>query len=291
MRLVLAPGIRVLRRSRTTLQVGLGARRRVLLPDTEPVRRTLDRLHRGEAPADDPASREVLATLAPLLVDANGLVVPGVAAGDVAAAALLDPAGYPERLAARRRSRVLVRGTFGEVAPLSLLEAAGLAPCVTTGEERPTAVLVLGVGEIDRECLDPWVRAGVAHLVVRMIEGEAVVGPFVEPGQTACLRCLDAHLADDDPRTAVLAAGHARAATERHDGVDEPVDSALATLAVAWAVRDLVSYVEGGRPSTWSATVQLSATLSSVTQAEWRRHPGCGCSWLPDEQSSRTMAR
>jgi bacteriocin biosynthesis cyclodehydratase domain-containing protein len=288
---VLAPGLRVLRRSRTVLQVGLAAERRVLLPDSEPVRRTLGHLVRGEAPPEDPATLEVLDLLGPLLVDGTGLVVRGVATGDVAAAALLDPGGYPARLAARRRATIAVDGALGDVDPRPLIAAAGLRVAdAADPDHTPAAVLVLSVGEPDRDELDPWVRASLAHLVVRLVEGQAIVGPFVEPGRTACLRCLDAHLAEDDPRAAVLAAGHARAAGSRRDGVAEPVDTALATLAVAWAVRDLVSQVEGERPSTWSTTVQLSATLSSVTQAEWRRHPACGCSWLPDAQVSRTMA-
>jgi bacteriocin biosynthesis cyclodehydratase domain-containing protein len=279
-RLVLAPGLRVLRRSRTHLQVGLGPQRRLLLPDTEPVRRTLGRLARGEAPPEDPQSREVLGRLAPALVDPTGLVVPGVGAGDVAAVALLDPAGYGDRIAARQQATVAVQGALGDVDPRRLLGATGV--CVADDQASPpTALLALSVGELDREQVDPLVRAGIAHLVVRMVEGEAVVGPFVEPGRTACLRCLDAHRTEDDPRAGVLAAAHARAG--RHDGVVEPVDTALATLALAWAVRDLVSWIEGERPSTWSATVQLSATLSSVVQTEWRRHPACGCGWLPDE--------
>ena len=291
MRLVLAPGIRVVRRSRGVLQVGLAPHRRVLLTDTQPVRRVLDLLLRGEQPPEDPGSRAVLEALSPVLVDPTGLVVPGVADGDVAAAALLDPHGYRERLSARQRARVEVRGALGDIDPAPLLEAAGLPTSLTARSgDVPTAVLVLCVGELDRDQVDPWVRAGVPHLLVRMIEGEAVVGPLVEPGRTACLRCLDAHAAEADPRHPLLVAGHARAAARRHDGVAEPVDSALASLAVAWAVRDLVTFAEGERPPTWSSTVQLSATLAAVTRAEWRRHPACGCSWLPDEQSSRTMA-
>jgi hypothetical protein len=87
----------------------------------------------------------------------------------------------------------------------------------------------------------------------------------------------------------VLAVRQALAREDRRDGVAEPVDNALAGLAVAWAVRDLLTQVEGDRPSTWSAVVSLSATLTTVTQTEWLRHPGCGCAWLPDAQPSRTM--
>jgi len=286
---VLAPGVRVLRRSRDVLQVGLAPHRRVLLPDSEQVRRTLGQLQRAETPADDLGSREVLDALAPVLVDATGLVVPGVAAGDVAAAALLDPVGYLDRIASRRRATVRVQGALDDVDPRPLLTAAGLSTEPREHGRPPSVVLVLGVGEVDRDDVDPWLRSGVPHLVVRLLEGDAIIGPFVEPGRTACLRCLDAHRTEDDHRAAVLAASHARAGRHRHDGVAEPVDTALATLAVAWAVRDVVSHVEGERPATWSTTVRLSATLATVTQTEWRRHPACGCSWLPDEHLSSTM--
>jgi len=291
---VLAPGLRVLQRSRGELQVGLGPDHRVLLADTEPVRRTLDHLLRGEAVPDDPQSREVLDALAPAIVDGSGLVAPDIAAGDVAAVALRDPSGYPERLAARRDATVSVTGTLGAVDPRPLLTAAGLrCDDRRTGPRSasaPSVALALSLGEIDRAELDAWLRGRVPHLVLRLVEGHALVGPFVVPGRTACLRCIDAHRTIEDPRTPTLAARHAQARDDRLDGVAEPVDTALATLAVAWAVRDLVTHVDAERPSTWSATVQLAPGLESVTQTEWLRHPACGCSWLPDEQVSSTMS-
>lgn len=277
----------MLRRSRGEIQVGL--RPEVRLPDTEPVRRTLGHLVRGEAVPDDPEARDVLTALAPVLVDSAALLHPDVGAGDVAAAAALDPAGYPSRLAARRRALVSVRGALPGVDPAALLAASGL-PTTDAREASPTVALVLCPGEIDRAELDALVRAGRPHLLMRMVEGAAVLGPFVEPGRTACLRCIDAHRSDDDPCAATLAARHAAARADRRDGVAEPVDTALATLALAWAVRDLVTHAEGGRPSTWSGTVSLAPALATVTQTEWLRHPGCGCAWLPDEQPSSTMA-
>lgn len=283
---VLAPGLRVLRRSRSELQVGLGTSgTTVRVPDSEPVRRTLDQLARGEALADDPQTHLVLDLLAPVLVDGAALVAPGVAPGDVAAVALRDPAGFPDRLAARARASVVVQGSLGAVDASVLLEAAGLHG---SGSAAPV-VLVLCLGEIDRADLDPLVRADAPHLLVRLVEGTAVVGPFVVPGSTACVRCIDAHLADRDPTSVGLTARHAWVRRDRRDGVAEPVDTALATLAIAWAVRDLVSHVEGDRPSTWSTTVHLAPGLTRVTQATWLRHPACGCTWLGDEATSRTM--
>lgn len=283
---VLAPGLRVLRRSRSELQVGLGTSGTALrLPDSEPVRRTLDQLARGEAVPDDPHTRPVLDLLAPVLVDGSALLAPGVAPGDVAAVALRDPGGYRDRLAARARASVSVQGSLGSVDAETLLDAAGLR---RAGSVAPV-VLLLCLGEVDRADLDPLVRAGTPHVLVRLVEGTAVAGPFVVPGRTACVRCIDAHLADQDPTSVTLAARHAWVRHDRRDGVAEPVDTALATLAIAWAVRDLVSHVEGDRPSTWSTTVHLAPGLTRVTQATWLRHPACGCTWLGDEASSRTM--
>jgi bacteriocin biosynthesis cyclodehydratase domain-containing protein len=279
----------VLRRSRDELQIGLGREVRLRVPATEPVRRTLARIQRGEVVPNDRASRAALDLLAPVLVDGAGLVVDGIAPGDVAATALSARADYPERLAARGRATVAIRGDLGVPGadPRRLLHAAGVRVVPVPHPE--TVVLVLAAGEVDRDDLDPLVRASTPHLLVRVVEGTAVVGPFVHPGRTACLRCLDAHAQVGDPDAPLLATRHARAATDRHDGVVEPVDNALASLAVSWAVRDLVTYLEGGRPATWSAVVTLPLVLAAATQTEWLRHPGCGCAWLPDVQPSRTM--
>jgi bacteriocin biosynthesis cyclodehydratase domain-containing protein len=287
-RAVLAPGLRVVQRSRDELQIGLGRDVRLRVPDTEPVRRTLDLLLRGEVLPDDAPTRAALDLLAPVLVDGAGLVVAGIAPGDVAATALRTP-GYPVLLAARQRASVAICGGLDVPAgdPRPLLTAAGLR--VAPGLDAASVVLVLRAGEIDRDDLDPLLRSGTPHLLVRLVEGTALVGPFVDPGRTACLRCIDAHTAIDDPEAPVLAVRQALAREDRLDGVAEPVDNALAGLAVAWAVRDLLTQVEGDRPSTWSAVVSLSATLTTVTQTEWLRHPGCGCAWLPDAQPSRTM--
>ena len=101
-------------------------------------------------------------------------------------------------------------------------------------------------------------RDQTPYVLVRLTEGRAVVGPFVVPGRTACLRCLDAHHTDADPEWPLLVRQYADATRhDRADGVPEPVDPALAALAVAWAARDVTTYADGGRPSTWSGTLTL----------------------------------
>jgi len=89
-------------------------------------------------------------------------------------------------------------------------------------------------------------------------ESAIVVGPFVVPGHTSCLRCQDLHRCTTEPAYGALLGARLRA--DRHDGVVEPVDAALAWVALGWAVADLVRYAEGDRPTTWSAAVSCSTS-------------------------------
>ena len=107
--------------------------------------------------------------------------------------------------------------------------------------------IVVAAGEPSRTLVDDHLRAGRPHLVVGAGPRGYRVGPFVVPGSTACLRCVDAHLAVRDPRRGVVVeqlAGRTAA----------PDDTVLEQLAVTWAVRDALRYLAGERPSTWSAT-------------------------------------
>jgi bacteriocin biosynthesis cyclodehydratase domain-containing protein len=213
-----------------------------------------------------------------------------VSRADIAALAASTGDDAERILAARARIRVevLVCGSAESAAVAAtltrLLGASGLPhrlladgePC---SEAAGTGVLV-AVGEPARERLDPWLRGGTSHLVLRLVEGHAVVGPFVRPGETACLRCVDAHHTDVDPAWPLLVAQYAAAVIRRRDDtVPEPVDSTLATLAAAWAARELVSHAEGRTPATNSTTIRLDPYLTTLETQCWPRHPACGCAW------------
>ena len=62
------------------------------------------------------------------------------------------------------------------------------------------------------------------------------------------------------------------------DGLPEPVPADLLELALGFVVRDLVNWVDGIRPVTWSTTVTIDGRLE-LPRTQWPRHPGCGCSW------------
>jgi bacteriocin biosynthesis cyclodehydratase domain-containing protein len=288
---LLVPGAHVLRRHDGRLQVGLDPRTAVLLPSgSESALRRLD----GSRATLDTADAALLARLdsAGLLVD-ESVLLPLVstlpAAEAAAAAALVRAHGAGAREVHRRRTgttlQVLGYGAGGDglaARARALLAEASVGSTAAPGDQHPpdAPALLVGVGEPDRELLDDWMRTGTPHLLVRLSEGRAVAGPFVVPGRSACLRCLDAHHTDADPTWPLLVRQYAAACRRpRADGAPEPVDPLLATVALAWAVRDLATWLEGDDPSLWSATLTLDPALREVEARSWTRHPGCGCSW------------
>ena len=94
------------------------------------------------------------------------------------------------------------------------------------------------------------------------------------------LRCIDAYLTEDDPAWPIVVEQYARATrSDRSDGIPEPVDAALAAVAVGWAARDVAAHAEGDRPASWSSTLTLEADLGAVSRQRWPMHPHCGCAW------------
>ena len=287
LRPTLRPGLRVTRRDDDHLQVGLEPGRRVVLPARPAVRRLLSDLEVGLRPdLDDLDVRRACHALARRWVlDYTGDVARHLAGPlprpTVLAAYATAGPDAAARLDAHMSARVgVVADEAWRPAVLRLLGSAGLA--VAGPRATPSAYLVVTAGgEPDRSDLDDLVRSETPHLVLRNVGGRVTLGPFVAPGLTACLRCVDAHLSDADP-------GHGLVAEQHPDRADEPCDPVLMSLAVAWAVRDLVAFAEGPEPSTWSATVVLTPELS-VERRPWTRHPRCGCSWGDYQYSESSL--
>ena len=283
---VLRPGLAVTRHDDHHLQVGIDPPQRVVVPDLPEVRRLLDALVHGlEPPRADEHTWPVLRRLceADLLVDAGALTASTASAPVVAAKAAWAQfgSGAGARLAARASARVAIMADDEVRAGASrLLRDSG----VGVAEEGETADvwLISHPGETPRASADHLVRDGVPHLLVAGALGSVHLGPFVLPGATACLRCLDAHRADVDPRRPlVVEQVTSRPPPLRHD-------PALHALALAWAVRDLLRFVEGDQPSTWSTSFEIGPVAAPVART-WTRHPHCGCSW--DESLVGQVAR
>ena len=271
----LRPGLHAVRRDSRHLQVGLDPGDRLVLPDTEATRRLLADLEAARRPAlDEPAASGWCRELVErgLVVDADAvdraLRGPVPRASVLSAFATAGPSASA-RLAARSTARATVMAPEPwRTATVRAMSAAGLS--LAGPGDRVVVHLVVNP---DEGLLDDLMRASEPHLVVTTVAGRITLGPFVSPGRTACSRCVTAHRCDRDP-------GHATVREQQRGGpVDVvPADPLLVQLAAAWAVRDLVSYVEVDLPATWSATIAVDPGLALQRQRRLR-HPGCGCSW------------
>ena len=228
---------------------------RVVVSDTAGIRALLPTLRTGGRP-ERPAP-EAVACLSALL--AADLVVDA----DVPA---LDAAQFGASARPRARSRRSGRSACSAPAycgPWRSAPSSGRgSPCWATPDATgpaapaapnatPAVWLLVHEGEPARERLDPLVRDGIAHLLVTSAEDRVEVGPFVVPGRTACLRCVDAQRAVADPRRRLVVEQVARAVEA---GATVPRDHALWGWALGWAARDLARHAEGDRPSTWSTS-------------------------------------
>ena len=277
---VLRPGLHVVRRDDGHLQVGVDPPHVLVVTDDPEARRVLEDLRAGRAPAlDTPTARRLVSDLHArgLLVDAAARDAEVRRASDRSAATgafaeFGDDAG--RRLDARAQSRIAVEAP-ADLAQAAgrLLRASGVGPADRA--EHADAVLVVSDDALPRARLDPLLRAGLPHLVVAPGPGGLTVGPFVAPGLTACQRCVDARLAERDPRRSLVLE---QCGPDTRTSGPAPRDPALLAAAVALAVRDVVSFVDGDEPATWSASITVGVGLALGRQA-WRRHPHCGCSW------------
>ena len=144
----------------------------------------------------------------------------------------------------------------------------------TTDDARAGVHLLLADIRPDDRVLERLVPAHAPHLSVLRDADGIRVGPFVVPGTTACLGCVEAERADRDPDAGLARLHRSRAGR----GLTPPGDPALLAAALALAARELAVWACGDRPSTWSATLWLGAD-GSHRREEHRRHARCGCAW------------
>ena len=130
----------------------------------------------------------------------------------------------------------------------------------------------------------------IPHLPAAVYGSRAVVGPFVLPGLTGCLRCRDLHRADRDPAWPRIAVQ-----LQQRRLVTPPVDAALALTAGGWAALQVLAWLEAdspgddalrwppgwpaAAPDSFGGSVEFARTGGFVTRRACPPHPLCGCRW------------
>jgi hypothetical protein len=288
LRLMVRPGLKILRRDARTLQLGFDWPGVAAVQDTEAMRSVLAAIdgvrdHRAVltaatssgVPVD--ACEEGLALLLECgaVVDAGGQPASELSEGTSAALWLLagPRRGLIDVLAARERRAVWVVGD-GAVADTvrALMVSAGLRLC--DDPDRAEVGVLAGDREPSRDLADAVLHAGVPHLWAYLRDLAGVIGPFVVPGRTACLRCVDSARTEADPAWPTLL----QSAAVRPLRV-AACDGVQATLVGAWAAQEVALWASDVRPRTRGRVIEVPMG-GPVEESYFDPHPACGCGWL-----------
>ena len=287
MRPQLRPGLQVLRRDLRTVQLGLDWPGVVVLADTPALRAVLAAVDgirdttaviltaASDEHVDEPSAAEAL----DILVDCGAVVdLPHHQRGRASEPAwasdwlLAGPRGAAPDLAAARAEHAVEVWGNGQVADgvRALANRFGLRR-----PRRDADVLVVASDhEPDRSWSDQAMADGRPHLWVSVRDLVGVVGPFVEPGSSACLRCVDRSRADLDPCWPTLLDS---ASVPRR--LVHACDPLLATLVATWAVQAVSVWASGLTPQTRDRTLEIPLGPGVTECVRHHPHPTCGCGW------------
>jgi hypothetical protein len=282
---IIRPGLQIIRRDLHTLQVGLAWPGLTWLPAS-------------------PALQAVLAAIDGFR-DLTGVVLAAASAGhpvDACAAALdrlIDIGAVVDRsatrrpdcreqvwaalwllagpdstaddvLALRRTCRVHVYGD-GPVAEIvrDLLPRSHVA--ITDNTAEATLLVLTDTHDPERSRSDEAMRSGLPHVWTYLRDLVGVVGPFVIPGTSSCLRCVDSIHHELDPAWVFPRSTPPPPAP--------PIDPVFAAVVAAWAAQDVVTWASGYPPRTLDAVIEIPYVAGPVERRTRPPHPQCGCGW------------
>ena len=285
---MLRPGLHVVRRDSRTLQLGLEWPGVAALPASEGVLAVLDAVDgfrdvagvvlaaAASGVAVDDARQAVEALIdAGALVD-QAVVKPATVTEPTWAALwlLAGPRGDARAvLHARQSTSVHVIGTGALARSVTSLLKEEHLP-LTPDLKAATVLVLVADRELPREVADDAMRAGSPYLCVGIRELVGLVGPFVVPGSTACLRCVDLSRADLDScwRTVIAAADDSSVAAPTYP------PSLLAAVA-GYAAQEVALWASGALPVSCDNVVEFPYGLGEVQAVAYPPHPQCGCGW------------
>jgi bacteriocin biosynthesis cyclodehydratase domain-containing protein len=183
----------------------------------------------------------------------------------------LGPAEVDER---RRASTVAVDGSGLVADEVRRLLPRARVQVAAASAPGAGLIVLADDAEPDRSRADAALHTGLPHLWATVRDCIGLVGPFVVPGDSACLRCVDAGHADLDPAWPILVEQAARRAA-----VVPALDEPLATAVAALAVHDVAVWASGLGPQSLGAVVEIPYGFGPVQRLAVSQHPRCGCGW------------
>jgi bacteriocin biosynthesis cyclodehydratase domain-containing protein len=159
-----------------------------------------------------------------------------------------------------------------------------------TGDDpRRLPDLAVLAGRPDPVDVAELMRGRVPHLAVRAEEAIGVVGPLVEPGRSACLRCADlARTARDSAWPLILA---------QAGGPDGPAtspqacDTVLAAATAALAAAQALAFIDrAAPPGTRNGTLEVVLPDWQWHRRTWSPHLACTCGAAAVAASARALS-
>jgi bacteriocin biosynthesis cyclodehydratase domain-containing protein len=185
----------------------------------------------------------------------------------------LSPAGICDEVAGSRGAAAAAR--ISRCAPSTLTHTAAFAS--------PTLVIVAPAACV----APPETLAAVRrhpHLLVAVRETTAAVGPFVVPGRTPCIRCLELARSDRDRQWPTIAAQLIAAGR-----ATEPCDVALATLAASLVTLHALAWIDSDRaelPTSAGGVIELGLSDLRLRRRSLAAHAACGCGVLGNDDTA-----
>ncbi|MFT4188139.1 MAG: hypothetical protein QM621_06110 [Aeromicrobium sp.] len=292
--LALPPGARVARHDARRLRVG--SRPGVLVDDSPGARAVLlavdgvrdrDRV-RSAAAKTSGEPVEAIDRLLDRLIDCGAVLANAPwtrlrAPADEIQAAVLRGRD-PHALSGRSHASLTTHAALGcaDLAELIALSArvGGVSPRPNGG---PRLHVVATPGEPPRDDVDELTDTGATVLPVGLIEGRCVVGPWIVPGQTPCLRCADLTRATWEPGWT----GH----WPDLDRPDRPhaVGVELLQAVAAFVVSDVLAACDGRLPRTHSARFLLGPEPDQAHRSRVDLHPTCVCHAAPSPSTAEPV--
>jgi bacteriocin biosynthesis cyclodehydratase domain-containing protein len=268
MLLRLDPSIPRVWRSPSSLQFGIQSTRVVLTELTLAQERLIQALESG-------ISREGLVMLG---------ARDGVRAKDVdVMLARLTPV-LETQPAATEQSHVIVvgRGPTAE-SVTQVLRGSGVRVTLVASADAGMPDHVDVAVAIGHFVLDPrlhglWLRRDIPHLPVVFGDTHVRMGPFVEPGASACLHCIELHAVDADPAWPAIASQ----LLGRRASTETPL---LAIETAGRVARAVIDRLDGA--SSITNSIRLSASTGRLSRETVLPHPECGCLVLQGNGSAR----
>lgn len=168
---------------------------------------------------------------------------------------------YTRRHVGGRRETVLAE-LLGEHAPTVDVEVDGTTVPDVTVVVESRATLPARFTRL--------MNTGAPHLSVVVREADVVVGPFVRPGHSTCVTCVDADRADGDRDWYLVAA-------QLRQGPEQLQESLLAAHAAATAAGQVLAQLDGHRPTAVGGYLRIALPdcLPQIRRVD--PHRRCGC--------------